>query len=57
MAVLMSSQEVCDYLGINANNLYQLRYRGKLQWVEKKGKAVFFQRDQVEAYKIKRDAH
>jgi len=53
----MSSQEVCDYLGINANNLYQLRYRGKLQWVEKKGKTVFFQRDQVEAYKIKRDAH
>jgi excisionase family DNA binding protein len=55
MAVLMSSQEVCEYLGIKLNNLYQLRSRGSLNWTEKKGKAVFFDREKVEAYKAKRD--
>jgi len=51
----MSSREVCEYLGIKLNNLYQIRSRGSLNWTEKKGKAVFFDREKVEVYKAKRD--
>ena len=56
MAVLMSSQEVCEFLNITRNNLYQIRSRGNLNWVEKKGKEMFFDREKVEAYKAKRDS-
>jgi len=52
----MSSQEVCELLNITRNNLYQIRSRGSLNWVEKKGKEVFFDREKVEAYKAKRDS-
>ena len=52
----MSSDEVCQYLGITKNNLYQISYRNQISWVEKRGKQAFYNREQVEAYKAKRDA-
>ena len=55
MAVLMTSQEVCEYLGITRNNLYQITYRKQLSWVGKSGKNAIYDREQVEAYKTKRD--
>jgi excisionase family DNA binding protein len=55
MAILMTSAEVCEYLGITRNNLYQIQYRGQLKWVNKVGKNAIFEREQVEAYKMKRD--
>ena len=55
MAILISSEEVCELLGIKPNNLHQIRYRKQLQWVEKRGKRVFFDQEQVEALKNKRN--
>jgi excisionase family DNA binding protein len=55
VAILMTSKEVCEYLGITRNNLYQIQYRGQLTWVKKVGKNAIFDREQVEAYKTKRD--
>lgn len=48
---LMDTTQVCEYLGINPNNLYQLQHRKKLNWAEKKGKRVFYNRSDVEALK------
>jgi len=56
MAVLMSTAEVCELLGVKINNLNQIQFRGQIKWVEKKGKNVFYDREHVEAYKAKRDA-
>jgi predicted site-specific integrase-resolvase len=55
MAVLMNTTEVCEFLGVNINNLNQIQFRGHIKWVEKKGKHVFYDREHVEAYKAKRD--
>jgi predicted site-specific integrase-resolvase len=55
MAVLMSTTEVCEFLGVKINNINQIQIRGKIKWVEKKCKNVFYDREQVEAYKAKRD--
>lgn len=55
MAVLMTTTEVCELLGVNINNLNQIQHRGHIKWVEKKGKFVFYDREHVEAYKAKRD--
>lgn len=52
---LISSKQVCEYLGINYNNLYQIQYRGHIKWVKKEGKQAFYNRADVEAYKAKRD--
>jgi predicted site-specific integrase-resolvase len=52
----MSTAEVCEFLGVKINNLNQIQFRGQIKWVEKKGKNVFYDREHVEAYKIKRDA-
>ena len=54
MAILISSEEVCELLGIKPNNLHQIQYRKQLQWVEKRGKRVFFDKEQVETFKAKR---
>ena len=51
---LMTSAEVCAYLEIKPNNLYQLQHRKILVWVEKKGKVTFYNREDVEALKVKR---
>jgi predicted site-specific integrase-resolvase len=52
---LMSSEQVCEYLEINYNNLYQIQYRGHIKWVKKESKKAFYNRADVEAYKTKRD--
>jgi excisionase family DNA binding protein len=56
MAILMTSNEVCEFLGITRNNLYQIQYRGHLKWIKKVGKNAIFDREQVEAYKSRRDS-
>lgn len=56
MAVLITSEKVCEILNINRNHLYQLQYRKQVTWVEKKGKQVFYDLEQIQALKEKRDA-
>lgn len=56
MAFLISSEQVCEMLGIKPNNLHQIKYRKQIEWVEKRGKRVYFRQEDVEAYKAKRDA-
>ena len=51
----MTTQEVCEYLGVNYNNLHQIQYRGQIKWVKREGKRVFYNRLDVEGYKAKRD--
>ena len=53
MAVL-TSQEVCEILGIKPNNLYQINYRNLLKPIKKEGKQSFYLLEDVEAYKTKR---
>jgi len=52
---LLTSKEVCKFLGITHNNLHQIQHRGLLRWVKKEGKIVFYSREQVEAFKAKRN--
>lgn len=54
MAILISTDEVCELLGIKPNNLHQIEHRKQLKWVEKRGKRVFYDLEQVEALKAKR---
>jgi excisionase family DNA binding protein len=56
MAILITSEQVCEILGIKPNNLHQIVHRKQLTWVVKNGKHVVFDREQVEAFKVKRDA-
>jgi len=51
----MTTNEVCEFLGVNFNNLHQIQYRGQIKWVKKESKRVFYNREEVEAYKAKRD--
>jgi len=53
---LISTDQVCQLLNISKNNLHQIQYRGQIKWVEKKGKSVFYNRADVEAFKTKRDS-
>jgi len=55
MAILINSDDVCELLGIKPNNLHQIEHRKQLKWVEKKGKRVFYNRDEVVALKAKRE--
>ena len=55
MAVLMTSKEVCEYLGITVNNLYQIQFRGHIKAVSKEGKRSFYAHEDVEAFKVKRE--
>jgi predicted site-specific integrase-resolvase len=55
MAVLVTSEQVCEMLGITPNNLYQIVHRKQLTWVGKNGKNAVFDKEQVEALKTKRD--
>lgn len=50
----MTSKEVCELLTITHNNLHQIQNRGQLKWVEKKGKFVYYNADDVRAYAEKR---
>lgn len=54
--VLLSTNEVCEILGINHNNLHQIQKRGSIKWVRKEGRKVFYKSEDVLAYKAKREA-
>lgn len=53
---LMSAAEAAEYLGIKMNNLRQIQHRKTLAWVQKTGRNVYYKREDVIAYKEKRDA-
>ena len=60
MAVLSEdywdTAQVCEYLNIRMNNLHQIQFRGQIKWVAKDGKKVYYNREDVIAYKAKRDS-
>ena len=47
----MSAKEVCAYLNITPNHLYQLVWREKLEVIRRDTKRIYFRREDVEAYK------
>lgn len=51
---LMSATEVCERLGITLNNLRQIQHRKTLTWVQKSGRNVFYTKEDVENYFLKR---
>jgi len=53
---LISAAETAQILGITMNNLRQIQHRKTITWVEKSGRNVYYKREDVEAYKSKRDA-
>lgn len=53
---LVSAAEAAEILGIKMNNLRQIQHRKTLQWVQKSGRNVFYTKEDVMAYKAKRDA-
>lgn len=53
---LISAAETAEILGINMNNLRQIQHRKSLVWVKKAGRNVYYKREDVAAYKAKRDA-
>jgi predicted site-specific integrase-resolvase len=53
--VEMSSQEVAEYLGIKINNLRQIQHRGTLKWKRREWRNVYYDRAEVEAYRVKRE--
>jgi phage antirepressor YoqD-like protein len=52
---LISAAETAQILGITMNNLRQIQHRKTITWVEKSGRNVYYKREDVEAYKTKRD--
>ena len=50
----MSAKEVCSYLDIKPNHLYQLVFREKLEVIRREKKRIFFRVEDVEAYKERR---
>jgi phage antirepressor YoqD-like protein len=52
---LISAAETAQILGITMNNLRQIQHRKTITWVEKSGRNVYYKREDVEAYKSKRD--
>ena len=53
---LVTAHEAAEILGIKMNNLRQIQHRKTLAWVQKSGRNVYYKREDVEAYKAKRDA-
>jgi phage antirepressor YoqD-like protein len=53
---LISAAETAEILGINMNNLRQIQHRKTIVWVQKVGRNVYYRREDVEAYLIKRNA-
>lgn len=51
---LMSAAEVCERLNITINNLRQIQHRKTLTWVQKSGRNVFYTKEDVENYFLKR---
>jgi phage antirepressor YoqD-like protein len=52
---VVSAAETAQILGITMNNLRQIQHRKTITWVEKSGRNVYYKREDVEAYKLKRD--
>ena len=52
---LVSAAETAQILGITMNNLRQIQHRKTIPCVEKSGRNVYYKREDVEAYKSKRD--
>jgi hypothetical protein len=53
---LMSASEVAITLGVTISNLRQIQHRKHLCWVSRVGRKVYYRRDEVEAYRLKREA-
>ena len=53
---LLSAAEVTELLGITLNNLRQIQHRKTLIWVSKSGRNVYYRKEDVEAYQVKRSA-
>ena len=53
---LISAAETAEILSINMNNLRQIQHRKTIVWVQKVGRNVYYRRNDVEAYLIKRNA-
>jgi phage antirepressor YoqD-like protein len=53
---LISAAETAEILSINMNNLRQIQHRKTIMWVQKVGRNVYYRRNDVEAYLIKRNA-
>ena len=53
---LISAAETAEILNINMNNLRQIQHRKTIVWVQKVGRNVYYRRNDVEAYLIKRNA-
>lgn len=53
---LVSAEQAAEILGIKMNNLRQIQHRKTLQWVQKSGRNVYYKREDVMAYKAKRDS-
>lgn len=51
---LMSATEVCERLNITINNLRQIQHRKTLTWVQKSGRNVYYTKEDVETYFLKR---
>ena len=52
---LISAKEVIELLGVNFNNLHQIQHRGNIKWVKKDGRKVYYNKEEVLAYKARRD--
>jgi hypothetical protein len=53
---MLSSIETAERLGITMNNLRQIQHRKSLVWRSSKGRNVFYDKAEVEAYAAKREA-
>lgn len=53
---LVSAAEAAEILGIQMNNLRQIQHRKTIQWVQKSGRNVYYKREDIMAYKTKRDS-
>lgn len=53
---LVSAAEAAEILGIKMNNLRQIQHRKSILWVQKTGRNVYYKREDVMAYKSKRDS-
>jgi len=51
---LIPSTEVATLLGISMNNLRQIQHRKQLCWIKKVGRQVYYRREEVEAFRQKR---
>lgn len=51
---LMSAGDTAAYLGITLNHLRQIQHRKQLLWATQQGRKVFYRKDDVERFAVKR---